>query len=139
MTILDYAGIKRPDQYRDRDLKPTSGVSAKDFLEGKGQSIREESEWSAFELFGNTYVMAGDYKAIRVRKGMWGDGQWHLYDNIKDPGETTPIEKDKPIKFKRMIAFYERYAKKNNIMPVDELWDPWGINDNKMKTKTHKE
>ncbi len=34
----------------------------------------------AFELFGNGYIVSGDYKAMRVRPGMYGDGQWHLYN-----------------------------------------------------------
>jgi hypothetical protein len=65
----------------------------------------------AFELFGNSYIVAGDYKAVRMRPGMFGDGKWHLYDIVKDPGETTPLESQQPERFKKMLDIYKGYAK----------------------------
>jgi arylsulfatase len=76
-------------------------------------------------LFGNTYVVAGDYKAIRVRPGMYGDGKWHLYDIKKDPGETRPLEADQPERLRKMVAIYERYAKAKGLVPVADDWNPW--------------
>ncbi len=28
--------------------------------------------------FGNGYLMQGEYKVMKVRKGIFGDGEWHL-------------------------------------------------------------
>ena len=56
------------------------------FIEGRAERPRTDDQWVAFELFGNSFVVAGDYKAIRVRTGMYGDGKWHLYDIKHDPG-----------------------------------------------------
>ena len=126
MTILDYAGVKHPlTQYKDRNIKAPSGLSIRDFLEGDAKTTRTEADWVAFELFGNSYVMAGDYKAIRVRPGMWGDGKWHLYNSVKDPGETTPLEGKDPERLQKMIAIYKQYAKDNGIMEVADNWNPW--------------
>lgn len=86
---------------------------------------RTEEEWVVFELFGNAYVMAGNYKAIRVRPGMYGDGKCHLYDIKKDPGETRPIEADQPERLRKMVAIYERYAKEKGLVPVADDWNPW--------------
>jgi arylsulfatase len=69
--------------------------------------------------------MAGDYKAIRMRTGMYGDSKWHLYDIKKDPGETRPLEADQPERLQKMVAIYERYAKEKGIVPVAEDWSPW--------------
>ena len=57
-------------------------------LKVEWNNLRNDEQWVAFELFGNSYVIAGDYKAIRVRTGMYGDGKWHLYNIRNDPGET---------------------------------------------------
>ena len=125
-TILDYAGVKHPGAtYKDRDLTAPSGISMKPFLEGGAERPRTEEDWVAFELFGNTYVVAGDYKAMRVRPGLFGDGQWHLYEIKKDPGETTPLDELQPERLKSLISIYEQYAKDKGVVPVADDWNPW--------------
>jgi arylsulfatase len=95
------------------------------FLEGATDTPREQDDWHVFELFGNAYVVAGDYKAIRVRPGMYGDGDWHLYDIRSDPGETTPVEAEQPERLAQMIAFYEAFAEEKGIVAVQDDWSPW--------------
>jgi arylsulfatase len=127
MTILDYAGVDHPQtKFKGRKLTPPSGVSLRPFLAGKASRPRTEEEWVVFELFGNAYVVAGDYKAIRMRTGMYGDGEWHLYDIKKDPGETRPLEADQPERLQKMITIFERYTKEKGIVPVADDWSPWG-------------
>ena len=126
ITILDYAGVDHPQtRFKNRKITPPSGVSLRPFLAGKEPSPRTEDESVVFELFGNSYVMAGDYKAIRVRPGMWGDGKWHLYDIKKDPGETRPLEAEQPERLRKMIVIFERYAEEKGLVPVADDWSPW--------------
>ena len=126
MTILEYANIKHPmTTYKGRDIVAPSGISMKPFLEGKSDVVRTENDWWAFELFGNGYVMQGELKAMKVRTGMFGDGKWHLYNVVTDPSETHPLEADNPEKLEEMIALYKSYSAKNNIMEVDEAWNPF--------------
>ncbi len=126
MTILDYAGVTHPQSnYRSRKLVAPSGVSLRAFLQGSAARPRAEDQWVAFELFGNSYVVAGDYKAIRVRPGMYGDGQWHLFDITNDPGETRPLDTEQPDRLKQMVGIYEQYAKEKGIVPVADNWSPW--------------
>ena len=126
ITILSFAGVEpAPQGYKGRKIAAASGVSMRNFLEGKADRPRTEEQWVAFELFGNSYLVAGDYKAIRVRPAMYGDGQWHLYDIRKDPAETTPLETQQPERLQRMIALYDGYAKEKGILPVADNWSPW--------------
>jgi arylsulfatase A-like enzyme len=126
MTILDYAGVDYPkSKFKGRKLTPPTGVSLRPFLAGKESRPRTEEEWVVFELFGNAYVVAGDYKAIRMRPGMYGDGKWHLYNIKKDPGETRPLEAKQPERLRKMTDIYERYAKEKGIVPVADDWSPW--------------
>ena len=126
MTILDYAGIEHPQtNYKGREIVKPSGVTARPFLEGKSDQVRTDSEWYAFELFGNGYIMQGEYKLMKVRKGMFGDGEWHLFNVVADPSEMRPLEATMPDKFKSMKALYADYAKKHNIIEVDEAWNPF--------------
>jgi arylsulfatase len=128
MTMLDYAGVDHPQtEFKGRKLTPPSGVSLRPFLAGEESSPRTEEEWVVFELFGNAYVMAGDYKAIRVRPGMWGDGEWHLYDIKNDPGETRHLEAEQPERLQEMIDIYVRYAEEKGLVPVADDWSPWSV------------
>ncbi|MGB8224632.1 MAG: sulfatase-like hydrolase/transferase [Polyangiales bacterium] len=79
----------------------------------------------AFELFGNSYIVVGEYKAIRVRTGVYGDGKWRLYDIKRDPGETRPLDAEQRRRLNRLIRTYDKYAKDKGIVPVAEAWNPW--------------
>jgi arylsulfatase len=126
VTILDYAGIEHPGtEYRGRSVAPPSGVSIKGYLEGAKPTPRSDEEWHAYELFGNGYIVSGDYKAIRVRPAMFGDGEWHLYDIAKDPGETRPLDGQEPERLAAMIQTYEAFSKKTGLIPVADNWSPW--------------
>lgn len=126
MTILDYAGIAHPrTEYKGRKIKTPSGVSAKPFLEKTSEIVRNKDQWYAFELFGNGYLMQGDFKVMKVRPGMFGDGEWHLYNVVADPSEMHPLETEMPEKFESMKKLYISYAAANNIMEVDSEWNPF--------------
>jgi len=131
MTILDYAEVTHPmTKYKDRSIVPPSGKSIKAFLEGKSDIVRTEDEMVAFELFGNKYVVSGNLKATYMRTGMWGPGEWRLYDIQNDPGETTPLNDSHKKTLKRLIKFYDGYAKDKGIVPVDEKWNPYSAVSN---------
>jgi hypothetical protein len=56
---------------------------------------------------------------------MFGDGKWHLYNVVSDPSETKPLEAMHPEKLEAMVALYEEYTNKNNIIEVDPSWSPF--------------
>jgi len=125
-TILSYTGVDRPaNRYGDRAIIPASGVDLKPYLNGSKNRPRVEGEWMAFELMGNAYLIDGDYKVMRQRTGMWGDGQWHLFNIVSDPGETRLLDTQQPQRLARMVAQYESYARDKGIVPVADDWNPW--------------
>jgi arylsulfatase len=126
MTILEYVNIKHPmTRYKERKIVPPTGISIRPFLEGKSDVVRTEKDWWAFELFGNGYVMQGEFKAMKVRTGMFGDGEWHLYNVVSDPSESNPLELEYPDKLSNMIVLYDAYASQHNIIEVDKDWNPF--------------
>jgi arylsulfatase len=125
-TILDYAGVERPGAtYKGRDITPASGSTLRGFLQGKTEQPHDESYRHVLELFGNGYVVQGDYKAMMIREGMWGDGEWHLFDIRNDPGETTPIDNEKPELLADLKAHFESYREEKGLVPVSDNWSPW--------------
>ena len=124
MTILDYAGIKHPGAvYGEKKVAKPTGISARAFLDGQSEEIRNGDQWYAFELFGNGYLMMGDYKLMKVRQGMFGDGQWHLYNVVTDPSESMPLEVQMPDRYETMLNLYNTYAEEHQLVEVDEEWN----------------
>lgn len=102
-TVLDYTGVKHPGQmFLGRDLVQPWGISMVPYLSGNKDQVRDQKDWFAFELFGNSFVIQGDYKAIFVRPGMYGVGRWHLYNITADPGETTPLDDEEAARLESM-------------------------------------
>lgn len=126
MTILDYAGVAHPGEtYRNRKVATPSGVSMAPFLSGKADTVRDDKDWFAFELFGNGFVIQGDYKLMKLRTGMYGDGEWHLYNIKQDPAESVPLEDKHPEIFNSMMSLYKEYKAEHGIVDVAEDWNPW--------------
>jgi len=76
-----------------------------------------------YELSGNMAVYRGDLKLTRNMAPV-GDGQWHLYDIVKDPGETQDLQSSQPDEFQRMRADYDAYAQANGVLPMPEGYEP---------------
>ena len=73
MPILDYAGVKASgSRYEAPNMVTPSGVSMREFVEGTKDHVRTDEQWVAFELFGNSYVIQGTFKATKIRTGMFG-------------------------------------------------------------------
>lgn len=126
LTILDYAGVLAPtNRYRDRPIVEPTGLSMRPYLEGRAQEVRSEQQWVVSDIFGNSSIVAGRYKAARQSRAMFGDGQWRLFDIQADPGETRPLNAAQPERLQQLIQLYASYAKAKGIVPVSDDWSPW--------------
>ncbi|MEA5474054.1 sulfatase-like hydrolase/transferase [Synechococcus sp. CCY9201] len=126
ITILDYSRVPLPaGRYRDRTIVTPTGVSMRPYLEGRADAVRSEQQWVVSDIFGNSSIVAGRYKASRQSRAMFGDGQWRLFDIQADPGETQPLNASEPGRLTRLIGLYESYAKAKGIGPVADHWSPW--------------
>jgi arylsulfatase/uncharacterized sulfatase len=83
-----------------------------------------------YELSGNQALFKGDLKLIKNIPPI-GDGQWHLYDIVNDPGETQDLKERMPEAFALMQAQYATYAQANGVLPMPEGYDPmWQVQVN---------
>lgn len=95
------------------------------YLEGRAPLVRSEQQWVVSDIFGNSSIVAGRRKASRQSRAMFGDGEWRLFDNQADPGETRPLNAARPQRLQELIEIYERYAQDRGIVPVADNWSPW--------------
>ncbi len=110
-TILDYAGIKHPGTtYKGMQVHPIMGKSLKSLFNGTSNKVYGENEIVADEMFNNTAVYMGDWKAMKHQRPLT-DGKWQLYNIVNDPGENVNVANQHPDILQKMIAGYEVYSK----------------------------
>ena len=123
-TLLDLAGVQHPGtQYKGQSVEAMTGRSLMPVLKSTDVRAHPVDEPVGYELSGNMAVYRGDLKLTRNMAPV-GDGQWHLYDIVKDPGETQDLQSSQSDAFQRMRADYDAYAQANGVLPMPEGYEP---------------
>ena len=123
-TLLELAGVPLPgNQYKNQTIEPVAGTSLLPLLQGKSQRAHPATQAIGYELSGNLALFKGDMKLVKNLPPV-GDGQWHLHDLGKDPGETTDLQAQMPDLFKAMQSDYETYAKAHGVLPMPDGYNP---------------
>lgn len=131
-TILELAGISHPSTYQGHDVHALMGKSLKPLLDGTMEKIHPDDEAIAGEMFNNTSVRMGDWKATSYGY----PPQWKLYNLATDLGENTDLASQHPDVLEKLITAYDNYAQdvgvviprgekfeqtaKNNFPPVTQ-------------------
>lgn len=123
-TLLELAHLKHPgSRYRDQAIEPLHGTSLLPVLTGQAARVHAPDEAIGYELSGNQALFKGDLKLVKNMAPV-GDGQWHLYDIVKDPGETTDLQHALPDAYGTLQADYARYAQANGVLPMPAGYEP---------------
>jgi arylsulfatase A-like enzyme len=118
-TILEAAGIKRPEVYRGRKLKPLEGASIAATFASADALTRTEQY---FELGGQRAYLDGNWRlATRHERGTPFDNDaWELYDLSHDPNELQNLAGIHPEKVKELIGKWDAAAEKYGVLPLDD-------------------
>jgi arylsulfatase len=114
-TLLEVAGTSYPKTYKGKDVPPALGKSWVPLLEGRAESPRTDQDVLAWELFGNRAVRQGNWK-LRWQIKPFGTEEWELFDLATDPGELKDLAAEHPDKLKEMVALWDDYARRNNVV-----------------------
>ena len=110
-TMMEYAGAKHPGStYNGHEVHPIMGKSLKPLLDGVVAQVYSDDEPVSQEMFNNTAVWMGDWKAVRNFQPV-GDGQWHLFNLTADVGENTDLSNQYPEILKKLVSDYDKFAK----------------------------
>ncbi len=123
-TLLELAQVTPPGtQYKGRTIEPMTGASLLPVLTGHALRAHPLEEAIGYELSGNQALFKGDLKLIKNMVPV-GDGLWHLYDIVNDPGETRDLQAQLPDEFATMQAQYADYARRNGVLPMPAGYIP---------------
>ena len=117
-TILSLAGVKAPDgRFGGRPIEAMIGRDLMPIIRGDVERVYAEDETIGYEVGGNAALFRGDYKIV-MNRGPVGDGQWHLYNIVSDPGETEDLADAMPERMQVMSRAYQQYVLENGVLPV---------------------
>jgi arylsulfatase/uncharacterized sulfatase len=123
-TLLALAGVPQPGtQYQGRSIEPMTGRSLLPVLLGQSDRVYPTEQAIGYELSGNQALFKGDLKLIKNIPPI-GDGEWHLYDIVNDPGETQDLKERLPEVFAQMQAHYADYARAHGVLPMPDGYEP---------------
>jgi arylsulfatase len=122
-TILELTNTQAPAQrFGGRPVETIKGRSLTPLLNQKTDRIYQPTDYVGYELGGHAALFQGDYKIV-FNRGPAGDNQWHLYNIVKDPGETQDLSSTLPQQLQTMLGNFERYKHDNKVLPVPEGYD----------------
>ncbi len=116
-TVLDIVGIKtgsaseKTSSEDKNSYHPITGRSVLPALRGEAMTPVN----FITELFGKRVVRSGNWKAILMPSPM-GNGQWQLFDIVNDRAERKDLASSKPEKLKELVALWDDYARRNNVI-----------------------
>ena len=117
-TVLELCGVDAGTEfYGGRRIEPVIGHSLVPLTNGTADRAYTEQEYVGYELGGNAALFQGDYKIV-LNRGPVGDGQWHLYNIVADPGETNDLAAQMPRRLQTMLELYREYERSNGVLPV---------------------
>lgn len=117
-TMLSLAGVAHEGgRFAGRQVEPMTGFDLTPMLTGASRQVHPADRPLGYELSGNAVLFRGDYKLVR-NLPPYGDGQWHLHDIVKDPGEATDLAAAMPDRFAAMQADYADYAARDRVLPM---------------------
>lgn len=116
-TCLDLAKVEYPKTYNGYPIEPHVGKSLVPVFTDTTHKVHHEPIF--WEHEGNKAVRMDTYKLVSD----WDEngGDWELYDMKKDRTETHNIIEDYPEVANKMIAQYEEWADKNNVLNWNEI------------------
>jgi arylsulfatase A-like enzyme len=123
-TILSLADVEAPQyRYGGRPVERMVGRSLLPIARGEVEAVHSEDQPIGYELGGNAALFQGDFKLV-LNIPPVGDNQWHLYNIVTDPGETTDLAERMPERFQAMRQHYADYAAANGVLPLPAHYNP---------------
>lgn len=117
-TILELTGVSHPSvRYGGRLIEPMIGRSLAPIIYGDASRVYFDNDAVGYELTGHSALFLRGHKIV-LNRGPVGDNQWHLYNIVTDPGESTDLSSVEPALLQRMLALYHQYEKDNGVMPT---------------------
>ncbi|MGH7005318.1 MAG: sulfatase/phosphatase domain-containing protein, partial [Alphaproteobacteria bacterium] len=123
-TILDCCGVKMPDVVDGVKQTPLPGVSMRYSFDDAKAPTRKETQY--YEMLGTRGIWHKGWKASTehgpfIDRGKFDQDLWQIFHTEVDRSEAHDLANKHPEKLKELVALWLEEAKKNNVLPVNDL------------------
>lgn len=112
-TVLDVAVVEYPKEYRGHSISPHEGISLAPSLRNEPRRTHEYLYW---EHTGNRGVLAGNWKLVSDRSGIW-----ELYDLERDRTELIDLAAMKPRIVDELALRHTAWADQIGVIPWSDV------------------
>lgn len=118
-TLLDMAGIQKPDTFNGKDVLDMKGKPLTKVLSGESERTYSDTELVGGEMGNGKWMRKGNYKSQLVPTP-YGTNEIKLFDLSVDPGETTDISAEMPELLEELKAAGAAYSKDVGVILSEE-------------------
>jgi arylsulfatase A-like enzyme len=115
-TVLEAAGVAAEGGVA------ITGRSLGPVLRGEVARTYPDDATVGIEVSGQAALFKGDLKLVR-NQPPYGDGEWHLYDVARDPGETSDLSAAQPARAAELLRDYQAYEREFGVLPLPDGYD----------------
>ncbi len=125
-TILEAAGIEKPDTYHGIPQQPFTGVPINYSFNNPDAPNAKKRQY--YEMFGNRAIWEDGWKAVTLHANRmpwelnkvvpFEDDVWELYHVAEDFSESTDLAEQYPEKLKELQQVFDDEAWANNVYPL---------------------
>jgi arylsulfatase A-like enzyme len=122
-TILDVVGLKMPGEYRGIKQYPLNGVSMRYSFDAADAPTTKKRQYYA--MLGTRGIWQEGWKASALHAPTSGHGhfdqdKWELFHVDEDRSESKNLADQNPDKLKELIDVWNKEAKDNFVLPLDD-------------------
>ncbi|MFC8174326.1 arylsulfatase [Streptomyces sp. NPDC057242] len=119
-TLLELAGLARPESRRGVPLQEPDGVSLAPVLADPAHDSTHPEQYC--ETAGNRSHYRDGHKLVTLHRpgAPYDDSEWALYDIRTDPTEIHDLAADHPDLVKELSAAWEDAARRNGVFPLPD-------------------
>lgn len=118
-TLLELASVEHPADGESTDVASIQGKSMRAVLANRESSVRKDSDWNGWELFGNRAVWQGDWKLMSLLKTAGGTGEWQLFHIKDDLAEMDDLSSQHASRRAAMLKLWDEYVRTNGVIESD--------------------
>lgn len=127
-TIMEAAGIERPDEYHGIEQQPFTGVPMNYSFDNADAPNAKKRQY--YEMFGNRAIWEDGWKAVTLHanrmpweinvRGDFAEDVWELYHVAEDFSESTDLAEQYPEKLEELKKIFEEEAWANQVYPMHD-------------------
>lgn len=119
-TLLEAAGLERPDQRHGVPVTDIDGASFMPILEHPDAPAVRTEQYSEYDGHRGLYAKGWKLLTLHERGTPYEDSEWQLYDVQDDPTEMRDVAGDHPDVVRELATRWEKLAWHNTVFPLDD-------------------